>query len=337
MKRIALLGAGAIAEVHLEAARQIPGAAITWVVDIDRAKADRLAAKAGARSTSDPAEAVGSEDTDAVIVAVPTPAHRAMVELAASFGKDILCEKPLARTRDDADAIVAACDAAGVRLMTGQVVRHFPEYQRIHAALQENAIGKPGLVRASRVGPSPGPGRAWFNDSAASGGVALDMMVHEFDLLRWWFGDASRIYASGLAAAQPDADYAQAVVRFASGVIAHVEASWAHAAFRTTIEVAGERGILRHDSDLTNPLRMDMKAIDASGPRVSFRKADSAEPWRTQLAHFVDRLEDGAPFLVSGHDGARAVDMALAALDSIASGQPVTFMAGRSQGTGGTV
>src|SRR5829696_8253612 len=239
MKRIALLGAGAIAEVHLEAARQIPGAAITWVVDIDRAKADRLAAKAGARSTSDPAEAVGSEDTDAVIVAVPTPSHRAMVELAASFGKDILCEKPLARTRDDADAIVAACDATGVRLMTGQVVRFFPEYQRIHAALQENAIGKPGLVRASRVGPSPGPGRAWFNDSAASGGVALDMMVHEFDLLRWWFGDASRIYASGLAAAQPDADYAQAVVRFASGVIAHVEASWAHAAFRTTIEVAG--------------------------------------------------------------------------------------------------
>ena len=137
MKRIALLGAGAIAEVHLEAARQIPGAAITWVVDIDRAKADRLAAKAGARSTSDAAEAVASNDTDAVIVAVPTPAHRAMVELAASCGKDILCEKPLARTRDDADAIVAVCDAAGVRLMTGQVVRFFPEYQRIHAALQE--------------------------------------------------------------------------------------------------------------------------------------------------------------------------------------------------------
>ena len=159
------------------------------------------------------------------------------------------------------------------------------------------------------------------------------MMVHEFDLLRWWFGDASRVYASGLAVDQPNADYAQAVVRFASGVIAHVEASWAHAAFRTTIEVAGERGILRHDSDLTNPLRMDMKAIDASGPRVSFRKADPGEPWRTQLAHFVDRLEDGAPFLVSGHDGARAVDMALAARDSIASGQPVTFVDGRSQGT----
>jgi predicted dehydrogenase len=332
MTGIAILGAGVIAGYHLRASRDLPDARVTWVADLDRDRAKALGATCGARTTADPAEAVAAPDVDAVIVAVPTPAHRTLVELAAAQGKAVLCEKPLARTLADAEAIVAACRRARVRLMVGQVVRFFPEYARLHQALREDAIGRVGLVRASRVGPPPGASRAWFADFAASGGVVLDMMIHEFDLLRWWFGEVSRVYATGLGATAPASgrDHAQALLRFTGGPIAHVEASWSHAAFRTTIELAGEHGILRHDSEESAALRFDLPGDGTAGPCVIRRGADPVEPWRRQLRHFLDRLRDGVPFLADGEDGARAVELALAALASIRTGRPVHFVDGRA-------
>ncbi len=328
MMRIALIGSGAIAEIHARTCREMPGIEVTWVTDLDLGRAEALAAMVGARASTDSAGAIASVETDAVIVAVPTPAHREIVELAAMHGKAVLCEKPLARTMADAETIVAACERAGVRLMVGQIVRYFPAYQRVHAALQADAVGRPGLVRASRVGPHPGPDRAWFWDKSASGGVVLDLMIHELDFLRWCFGDVSRIYASGPGEAQQGLDYAQAALRFDSGVIAHVEASWAHAAFRTTIELAGERGILSYDSEASSALRIDEPGAEGP-PAVSHRDAYPIAPWRAQLQHFIERLADGAPFLVSGDDGLRAVELALAVRHSIVSGHPVHFENGR--------
>ena len=86
MTGIAILGAGAIAGYHLRASRDLPDARVTWVADLDRGKAEALAASCGARATADPAEAVAAPDVAAAIVAVPTPAHRALVELAAAHG-----------------------------------------------------------------------------------------------------------------------------------------------------------------------------------------------------------------------------------------------------------
>src|SRR5689334_20257761 len=146
MMRIALIGAGAIANTHVQASQQLSDVEITWVADLDRVRAETLASLVGAKATADPAEATAAPDTDAVIVAVPTLAHRSTVELAALHGKAVLCEKPVARTVADAEAIVKVCREAGVPLMVGQVVRFFPAYRRLKAALDEDAIGKPGVV-----------------------------------------------------------------------------------------------------------------------------------------------------------------------------------------------
>jgi UDP-N-acetylglucosamine 3-dehydrogenase len=337
MTRIALIGAGVIANTHLQASQQLSNVEITWVADIDRVRAETLASIVGAKATDDPAEAIAAADTDAVIVAVPTLSHRPMVELAAAHGKAVLCEKPLARTVADAEAIVATCQQANVPLTVGQVVRFFPAYQRLKAALDEDAIGKPGMARVARIGPHPGPTRAWFNDPAASGGVVLDMMIHELDLLRWWFGDVVRLYGLGMQKVVPGRDYAQASLRFASGTVAHVEASWSHAAFRTTVEIAGERGMVQYDSEQAAAIRIDRPEIDGQPSSVTRRYADTLGPWREQLRHFVDRLGDGEPFLVTGEDGVRAVDLALAVRHSIVSGQPVSIVNGRAVEVGETV
>lgn len=337
MTRIAIIGAGVIAQTHLSASLGVADAEITWVADLDLKRAETLAAQAGAKATDDPATAIAAVDTDAVIVAVPTLAHRQMVETAVAHGKAVLCEKPLARTIEDAAAIVATCESAQVPLMVGQVVRFFPAYQRLKSSLDDDAVGKPGMVRLARIGPHPGPMRPWFSDPAASGGVVLDMMIHELDVIRWWFGEVARVYAIGMRQPAPGRDHAQAVVRCASGTICHVEASWSHAAFRTTVEIAGERGMLQYDSEQAAAIRRDRPATDDLAASVTRVQADPLRPWRLQLQHFVDCVADGTPFLVTGDDGLRAVELGLAVRQSIATGEPVSFVDGRAVGLGATV
>ena len=137
MTRIAIVGAGTMGQLHAQSCLNLPDAQVTWVADRHAERAEALAALlgAGCRATTDNAEAVGAGDVDAVLVCVPTPAHRQVTELAAARGKHVFCEKPIARTLEDAEATVAACARAGVRLMVGHVVCFFPEYVKFHVML----------------------------------------------------------------------------------------------------------------------------------------------------------------------------------------------------------
>jgi predicted dehydrogenase len=142
----------------------------------------------------------------------------------------------------------------------------------------------------------------------------------------------ARVYALGLSYTPQQAigDYAQAVLRFESGVIAHVEASWAHAAFRTTVEIAGEHGLIRHDSDESAPLRADQPASDDQPALVLRRGAWPTRPYEAELRHFFDRLADNRPFLTDGEEGRRSLEVALAVLTSIRTGRPVRFAKSRA-------
>ena len=336
MTRIAIVGAGTMGQLHAQSCLNLPDAQVTWVADRHAERAEALAALlgAGCRATTDNAEAVGAGDVDAVLVCVPTRDHRAVTELAAARGKHVFCEKPLALTLADAEAMVEACRRAGVRLMVGHVVRFFPEYARIHQLLGEDAVGQVGVVRASRLNAYPRPDRGWYTDLAASGGPIVDLMIHDLDTLRWYFGEVARAYGRGLShtAAQPTTDYALALLRFESGVIAHVEASWAHTTFRTAIEVYGEHGALRHASEESAALRLEQIGTEEARAAVQVPSSPLAEgPYQAELRHFLACLRDGAPFLVDGEEAIRSLALALAVLESVRTGRPVHFAGGRPQ------
>jgi len=334
MTRIAIVGAGGMGAVHAASCLRLPDVTVAWVADRDAARAESLAAKLGARATTREEEAIAAADVDAVIVAVPTPFHRPVTELAAAHAKHVFCEKPIARTVEDAEAMVAACQTAGVRLMIGHVVRFFRDYARIKTMLDEGVIGQVGVVRASRVNVYPGADRAWYADLERTGGLVVDMMIHDLDTLRWYFGEVERVFAHGLSYTphQPTTDYALALLRFANGVIAHVEASWAHTRFRTAIELAGEHGTIRHDSDKTAAIRIERTARGDDAGRSWGTSSPVAEgPNQAELRHFLDRLQDGAPFLIEGEEAIRALDLALAVLESIRTGRPVYLAAARQE------
>ncbi len=327
MTRIAIAGAGTMGTLHAQSCHNLPDATVTWVADPYAGRAAALTGQVGARATADAAEAFAAPDVDAVIIATPTPSHRPLVELAAARGKHVFCEKPIARTVEDGRAMVAACARAGVRLMVGHVVRFFPEYARIRDLLREGAIGQVGVVRASRVNAYPRADRDWYANLEWSGGPIVDMMIHDLDTLRWYFGEVERVYARGLSHTphQPTTDYALAVLRFANGVIAHVETSWAHEGFRTAIEVAGAEGAIRHASDETVAIRLERTASAAGAAGVQVPQSPVAEsPYQVELRHFLARLREGGEFLVTGEEAVRSLALALAVLESVRTGRAIS-------------
>ncbi len=331
MTNIAVVGAGTMGTMHAVSCRALPGVQLAWVVDVDRERATTLAAPTDTRVTADLAEVLADPTLDAVILAVPTPFHRALTEQAAAAGKHIFCEKPIALSLDDARAMAAACERARVRFMVGHVVRFFPEYARIKGLLDQEAVGEIGVVRASRLNAYPFIGRGWYSNFDWSGGPVLDMMIHDLDTLRWFFGEIARVYARGLSYSPQRAsvDYALAIIRFANGVVAHVETSWAHSNFRTSIEIAGSAGIIRHASEETAALRLERTAHAEATAGVNVPRSPLAEsPYQTELRHFLDRIADGAPILTGGDEATRSLAAALAVLESVRTGKAVAFTDG---------
>jgi len=154
------------------------------------------------------------------------------------------------------------------------------------------------------------------------------MIIHDFDFLRWCFGGVERVYAKGLVNTHHfgKVDYALVTFRFASGLIAHVEGSWSHpGGFRTRCEIAGTKGLLSFDSQRDVPLRVETPA-QATGGGVAVPESPVLEdPYSLELKHFIDCVKEGRAPCITAEDAYEALEMALAALESIETGRPVSL------------
>jgi predicted dehydrogenase len=324
--RIGVIGTGFAGSTHARASVGLPGVRVTAIAAATVAEARPLAVELGARVAPDAAALCASEDVDLVVVASPTYLHAEHAIAAAAAGKHVFCEKPIARTLEDARAMVRACDAAGVALAVGHVVRFFPEYRRAKELLDSGALGRAAMATLTRGTLAVGSARAWYLDPAKSGGVVLDLMLHDLDALRWWFGEPAHVYGKRLATGGP-LDYALATVRYADRPIVHLEASWAeHAGFRTAFEVRGDRGMVVHDSRAVAPFVVQAPAGDAAGgviPAPTLRET----PYRRQLRDLTERLARGDGPLVDGREGARSLALGLAVIESAERGEVVPWTA----------
>lgn len=331
--RFAVVGTGGMGGTHARNLHNSPEAEVTWLVDIDTDRANGIAEITGSKVTTDMEEAFSSGEVDVALIALPTGLHRAGVEAAARHKLHVFCEKPIARTNEDAIAMTKACEEAGVVMMVGHVVRFFSEYMRIKEQIDNGVLGDIAIVRGSRVNPPVMERSPWFADIETSGGVVLDLMIHEIDTFRWMFGDVERLYAHGLSFTEwhTKRDHAIASLRFRNGVIAHCEASWAHSAFRTRIEVAGSKGLAHHDSFDSATLTFEPSTgvqYDGIGQRSiapSFMRPTNEPPHLRELLAFIDCLRTGTPVPVDGDEATRTLMVANAVLDSMRLGKPMYF------------
>jgi len=317
-----VLGAGFAGSMHAHSALAIEGAQLVAVAAETPEEAAPLAKDCGARVESTAEALCKADDIDLVIVATPTYLHARHAIAAARAHKHVFCEKPLARTLADAEAIVRACDDAGVSLAVGHVVRYFPEYRKAKELLDAGTLGRPAMATMTRGNFAVGSARSWYLDPEKSGGVVLDLMLHDLDTVRWWFGEPSHVYAKRFTGGA-GLEYALATIRYDDRPIVQVEASWAeHAGFRTGFELRGDRGLLVHDSRAASPIALQSPSGPA-GPAMMATPTLLETPYLAQLRDLFARIARGDPPLVDGHEGLRSLALGLAVMRSADAGEVV--------------
>jgi predicted dehydrogenase len=268
-------------------------------------------------------------EVDVIDICTPTHLHYSQALEAAAAGKHIVCEKPLARTTSQALEIVQACRRAGVKLLVAQVVRFFPEYAQARAAVAAGQIGRVGVLRLQRGSYRPKkPAGNWFLDEVKSGGILMDLMIHEFDYARWVAGEVESVYAKKVTSGHPDSpvDFGLAILRHRNGALTHIASAWAYPppTFRTGLEIFGDAGLIQFDSADTSPILNLIQKKGADSPDVALPSSPVTEsPYTTEIKEFYAALSGEASARVTPEDGLAAVQVAEAAIESSQSGLAV--------------
>ncbi|WP_425955921.1 Gfo/Idh/MocA family protein [Xylanimonas sp. McL0601] len=315
--RVGLVGAGGIAVAHAAAWEEL-GAEISIYSE---AGAAGLASRHGAAVAASFDELL--DRSDVVGVLTPTPSHHAYALQALEAGKHVVCEKPLARTPEQAAELVRTAGLSSGRLYPAHVVRYFPEYAAMRYAVAEGRIGRPAVLRFMRSGvfPSWSP---WFAEEEQSGGIVMDQMIHDLDVARWVAGEVVGVYATRTPARDDGRQSAHVTLTHSSGAVSLVTGVWGppHLTFRTGFHVSGDGGTLRYDSADAHGVRLDLGPATPGGePRPAAAGGES--PYLAELREFANAFDGGPAPRVSAVDGALAVELACAALTSIATGEVV--------------
>jgi len=314
---VGLVGAGGISHLHLP---NLLGLGADVVVYSEEG-AEQMTHRYGGTAVDSLAALL--DRVDLVDVVTPTHTHRDIVLAALAAGKDVICEKPLARTNADAAAMVAAAREAGRRLFPAHVVRYFPEYVQLKHAVDRGALGDIAVSRFIRGGATPT--RPWYTTNALSGGVVMDQMIHDLDQARWIAGEVVRISAVATTE-EAHVHAAHVLLSHASGAISQVSGLWGPPSqlFGTEFCVTGTDGSLSHNSFAEGSYRL--RSAKPTTDNGFLPPTDPQEsPYAAELDDFVRAVQGGPEPRVTAEDGLIAVRMANAALESIQTGQPVTM------------
>jgi myo-inositol 2-dehydrogenase/D-chiro-inositol 1-dehydrogenase len=323
--RVGIVGTGAMGQIHAQAWSQTQ-ANLCGIVSKSRESAVVLAQQYGANIY--PSLEAMLLEIDVLDICTPTHLHRDMALAAAAAQVHVVCEKPLARSVAQAEEMIAACGAAGVKLLVAHVVRFFPEYALVQQKVAAGEIGDPAVIRLKRGSSQPTGTGNWFADQEKSGGIMLDLMIHDFDYARWIGGEVKTVFAKSIKNENPKAevDHALVILTHESGIISHIEGSWAYPAplFRTQIEVAGSNGLIQHDSDKTAATGVffhQRSDVIAGVPIPSSPLHE--DPYTTQIKAFYQHIQSNDTIRVSAVDGLEALKIGLAAIESAQTGLPI--------------
>ena len=315
------------AEAYIANLRRMEAVELLGVVDDDPVRGQRIAAQNQARYFHS-YEDLFAAKPDGVIICTENQRHRPLVEMAASRGIHVLCEKPLATTLEDARAIVDACEKAGVLLMTAFPMRYSAPLLEIKARLDQGDFGDIYCFNATNQGELPTKHRAWFVDpELAGGGAIMDHTVHLVDMMRWFIGsEVQTMYARSnkiFHADEVDVETgALEMLTFENGVFATIDASWSRPQYwptwgGLTFEMVTQRGAVVVDA-----FRQNLNVYRHEWQRSNWAYWGS-DMNQAMISDFVAAIQENRPPRVTGLDGLRAVEATLAAYESDRTGQTV--------------
>ena len=326
---VGIIGAGRIGRVHAETISfRLPEARAAAITDLNPQAAQEVAARCGIQRVAASAEEIFADPKiDAVLICSSTNTHSEMVTLAAAAGKHIFCEKPIDHTLERIDRALAAVEKAGVQLQVGFNRRFDSNFARVRQSVVSGEIGKPHLMHIISRDPAPPP----ISYVKVSGGMFLDMTIHDFDMARFLIGDeVDEIYTVAGVNIDPeigaagDVDTALIVLKFKNGVVGTIDNSRkAVYGYDQRVEILGSNGAIATENRYPN------QAVISTGESVrkdlpmNFFMDRYTESFAAELRAFVDAILSGKPTPVTGHDGRVPVVMALAARKSYEERRPV--------------
>ncbi len=327
--QIGIIGAGRIGRVHAETlAFRLPEARVVAIADVNREAAQSVAARCNiAKVAETSAEVLADPQIDAVLICSSTDTHADLIVQAAEAGKHIFCEKPIAFTLCQIDRALAAVKAAGVQLQIGFNRRFDANFARVRQAVVSGEIGVPSMLHIVSRDPAPPP-LAYIR---ASGGIFMDMTIHDFDMARFLIGDeVDEIYTTGGVMVDPeiglagDLDTALIVLRFRNGVIGAIDNSRKAAyGYDQRVEILGSEGKIATRNCYPNQaLVSNSKAVYKDLP-LNFFMERYTESFASELRSFVTAVRNNRPTAVTAIDGRIPVVMALAARKSYDEHRPV--------------
>lgn len=327
---VGVVGVGEMGRRHAENLRRaVPEARLAAVADIDLARARVLAAELGIDSAySNADELVSHPGLEAVVIASPPKHHLSAIVAAATAGKHVFCEKPLALCLDEADAALAAVDRAGVILQIGHMRRYDPPYVAARARIEAGEIGE--IVVFKSIGRDRETSPAGACQLEANGTLFHDSTAHDFDLARWLTGDEIlELHAYGSTVAIPELrrlgafDAGVINLQFASGAIGNIESFMdAKYGYDIRTEIVGTRGTLFIGSLRQTALTV-MTATGSSHDVVAHWLTRFAAAYLSEITDFVDAVRHGRTPRVTGRDGRQSLAAAVAAVESFRERRPV--------------
>jgi len=328
--RIGVIGAGRIGKIHSEnIANFIPQATLEGVADVLMTPDMEIWARGlGARLvTKDVQTLLADKDIDAVIICSSTDTHANLVIAAAKAGKHVFCEKPVDLSVPKVKAALEAVKAAKVKLQVGFNRRFDHNFRKVREMTLAGQIGDVQVVKITSRDPSPPPATY----VAVSGGIFLDMMIHDFDMARFQAGsEIVELHATGAVLIDPaigkagDVDTAIVTLKFANGAIGVIDNSRKAAyGYDQRVEVFGSKGAAQAENDVASTVRLSNETGVIAEKPLYFFLERYKEAFVEEMKAFVAAvLEDKVP-PVTGEDGLRDLLVGLAAKKSLAENRSV--------------
>ena len=323
--RCAVIGVGMVGSVHAAILHACAEADLAACCDTDPAR--REAAPRGVSFHTDLDATLASPGLEAVFVCTPQHLHRPVVEQALARGLTVFCEKPMASTLEDADAMIRTAEAASGRLVIGHTLRFSPDYLGIHQAVSGGEIGTVVHMAARWNAPD-------FEGRIISGRTTVpqEMMIHDIDIMRWLAGDVERVYAEPYTqpVTGPGPDAMVATLRFRSGAVAVLDHNWIMPT-ASGLESDHRLAVFGSAGSAFVENRDAPAAVFGAGSPSLKRNTYHSQPvgipygaMPTEDRYFLTSVRDGRPWPISLADARAAVACALALDESARTGEPVT-------------
>jgi UDP-N-acetylglucosamine 3-dehydrogenase len=326
MIRAAVIGVGSIGQHHARIYNELDGVELVAIADPSAARRERAARRFKVPTYLSHIELLESEQLDLVSVTVPTVLHHPVALSAIEHGVNLLVEKPIAATLEQAEDIIRQASERGLTLAVGHIERFNPAIVELKRRLEDDELGRIFQIQARRLSPFP--------SYVADVGVVLDLATHELDIMRYLLDcEAARLFAEvGRNVHPTHEDMLSAVLRFTNGVVGVLDINWLTPGKIRELRITGERGMFMVDyihqdlyfyQNAEAPSRWDTLALFRGVEEGDVLKVrlNKTEPLERELRAFVKAVAEHSRPVVTGEDGRRALILAQALLTSANEGR----------------